>query len=89
MPRKQIDNDTKADIRAFCMNCDDPQGIENGMMEAIKEKIRYSTKWNTLEKLRKLLKLKIGTTQIESLAMKIEGQGSRKESTVILSSEDR
>jgi hypothetical protein len=62
----QIDKETKIAIRTFCLSCDDPEVIERGMLEAAKIKIKYTEKWIALDRMKKLIGMRIGTTQVRT-----------------------
>jgi hypothetical protein len=79
-----IDTDTRSRIRTISNNSDDPMRVEKATVEAVKAKLRYTKKCVTLDKLRTLKKMKVGTTVIEQTAKKVEGEDSkRRRETVV------
>jgi hypothetical protein len=79
----KMNDNTKVAIRNFCLNTGDPVVIESGMMEACKLKLKYTAKWIALDRMKELIRRRIGTTQVENLAKKVEGQEERKVETVM------
>jgi CRP-like cAMP-binding protein len=69
---------TRDDLRNLLMNSDDPRGIEQQMMEVMREKIKYTKKNIALLKMQKLRQLEIGTSHIESLARQIENHREKR-----------
>jgi hypothetical protein len=79
-----IDMDTRARTREISNECDDPKRVEDAMVEAIKSKIRYTKKCVTLDKLRVLTKMRVGTSLIEQTAKQVEGGGGERRRETVL-----
>ena len=69
-------------LREISMNLVDRKSIEQKMEEAIKNKLKYTSKVLSRNKLEYLNKNKIGTARVESLSQQIEGKSSRNPNTV-------
>ena len=69
-------------LREISMNLVDRKSIEQKMEEAIKSKLKYTSKVLSRNKLEYLNKNKIGTARVEALSQQIEGKSSRNPNTV-------
>jgi hypothetical protein len=79
-----IDLDTRSRIRTIIVDSDDPMRVERATVEAVKARLRYTKKCVALDKMKTLKKMKIGTTVIEQIAKRVEGEDSgRRRETVV------
>ena len=78
-----VNNEVWSGIRELSINLVNRKSIERKMEEAIKFKLKYTSKVLSRNKLEYLLKNRIGTARIEALSKQIEGKGDRNVDTVM------
>ena len=69
-------------LREITIDLEDYKVVNKMMEEAIKNKVRYTRKVVSRDKLAYLLHNRIGTSRIESIAKQVEGNDTRNPSTV-------
>jgi hypothetical protein len=84
-----IDLDTRSRIRTLINDSDNPTRVEKVTVEAMRAKLRYTKKCVTLDKLKTLKKMRIGTTIIEQIAKKVEGEDSKRRKETVVYIVDR
>ena len=78
-----VNNEVWTGIRELSMNLVNRKAIERKMEEAIKNKLKYTSKVLSRNKLEYLVKNRVGTARIEALSKQIEGKSDRNVNTVM------